>query len=78
MERNPPGLNTIDELARTDPLWQKVLDQEAATPQIKLLFLMTRINDAQTFVKDTLSLYKANSEILVAHKMSAVPMLLQA
>jgi len=76
MERNPPGLNTIDELARTDPLWQKVLDQEAATPQIKLLFLMTRINDAQTFVKDTLSLYKANSEILVAHKMSAVPMLL--
>jgi len=33
MEPNPSGLNTIDQLARTDPLWQKLLDQEAATPQ---------------------------------------------
>ena len=59
MELHQSGLNTIDELARTDPLWQKVLDQEAATPQIKLFFLMTRINDVQVFVKDTLALYRA-------------------
>jgi hypothetical protein len=75
MELNPSGLNTIDELARTDPLWQKVLDQEAATSQVKLFFLMTRFNDVQVFVKHTLALYQANSENLVAHKMSTVPML---
>jgi hypothetical protein len=74
MQSKPLDLQTIDELARTDPLWQKVLDQEAATPQIKLFFLLTRFNDVQLFVKDTLNLYKANREILVARKMSAIPM----
>lgn len=37
MEPNPSGLNTIDQLARTDPLWQKLLDQEAHSPSKAVL-----------------------------------------
>jgi len=75
MESKPLDLSTIDELARTDPLWQTVLNQEANTPQIKLFSLMSRISDAKVFVADTLKLYKANSERLLVHKMQGVPML---
>src|SRR5437870_7063066 len=73
MEPKPLDLGTIYELARNDPLWQQVLDQEANTPQIKLFSLMSRITDARVFVADTLALYKANSERLVARKMRGVP-----
>jgi hypothetical protein len=66
-------LPNIEELARTDPLWQKVLDQEAATPQIKLFWLMSRITDARVFVADTIELYKLNQERLVVRKMRGVP-----
>ena len=75
MEPKPLDLGTIYELARNDPLWQQVLDQEANTPQIKLFSLMSRISDATVFVADTLKLYKANSERLVVHKMRGVPIL---
>ncbi len=64
---------SIDELARTDPLWQEVLDEEARTPQIRLFFLMNRISDVKVFVADTLALYKANSEKIVSHKMRGMP-----
>lgn len=76
MELRPPDLSTIYELARTDPLWQKVLDEEANTPQIRLSSFMSRIGDALAFAADTLKLYKANSEKLVAHKMRGIPMLI--
>lgn len=67
---------TIEELARTDPHWQKILDQESNTPQIKLFSLISRINEAQVFVRDTIALYKANSEKMVFRKMRGVPELL--
>jgi len=73
MESKPTDLTSIEDLARNDPIWQKVLDQEADTPQIKLFSLMSRITDARVFVADTLALYKANSERLVARKMRGVP-----
>lgn len=66
-------LPNIEELARTDPLWQKILDEEAHTPQIKLFWFMSRITDARVFVADTLELYKLNKEGLVARKMRGVP-----
>jgi hypothetical protein len=69
MVSNPVDLRLIDELARTDPLWQQVLNQEENTPQIKLFSLMSGITDARVFVLDTLAIYEANSEKLVAHKM---------
>ena len=62
MESKAPDLSTIEELAHADPLWQKILDQEATTPQIKLFSLMSRISDARVFVADTLALYKANNK----------------
>jgi hypothetical protein len=66
-------LPNIEELARTDPLWQKILDREAARPQIKLFWLMSRITDARVFVADTIELYKLNHERLVVRKMRGVP-----
>jgi hypothetical protein len=72
MKTESPVLN-IDELARTDPLWQKVLEQEVNTPHIKMFSLMSRLNGAQLFAKDTILLYQANSKALVKHKMRGVP-----
>lgn len=49
MESNPIDLSTIYELARTDPIWQKVLDQEANTPQIKFFSMTSRMSDERMF-----------------------------
>jgi hypothetical protein len=74
MELKPPL--DIEELAQTDPVWKKVLDDEAKTPQIKLFWLWGQILEARIFVEDTLALFQANGERMVTRKMRVLPELI--
>jgi hypothetical protein len=62
---------SIEDLARTDPTWQKVLEHQKQIPQVKLLFFEGRFLETQVFVENLLFLHDSNREGLLKQQMRA-------
>jgi hypothetical protein len=60
---------SIEDLARTDPVWQAVLEYENQIPQVKLLFFENRFLETEVFIENLLFLHASNKEGLLEQKM---------
>jgi hypothetical protein len=63
----------IEEAAKNDPIWRKVLEHEERIPQIKMLLFSGRITETRVFIDWLLSLHSDNKEKLLRQMMEGVP-----
>lgn len=66
----------LEEIAKNDPVWQKVLEYEQGIPQIMLFSFLNRFTDTRVFIRDLLDILSPNKSMLVKRSMQGVPGLL--
>ncbi len=64
---------SLEELAKRDPVWRRVLEYEQRTPQIMLFSFLSRILDTRSFIRDILDVLLPNKDKLLARLMQCVP-----
>jgi len=67
---------SLEEVAKKDPVWRKVLEYEQGIPQIMLFSFLSRFTDTRSFIRDILDILSPNKSKLVARVMQGVPELI--
>jgi len=67
---------SLEEFAKKDPVWRKVLEYEQGIPQIMVFSFLNRFSDTRAFIRDLLDILSPNKAELLKRFMHGVPELL--